>query len=222
MIYLFCDSGYGRQFFQACVRHCGDRGLALTVVYSARRARHPGSPARRLFRKLRGWYRAVRIPRVDGLSIRWIADVNDPRFIESIDLESHAVIAGFNQIFGRNLIDRFLSVANFHPSVLPNYRGPVPSYWCVRNGERKTGYTLHRVTERIDSGEILYQEAVEIGFITDPSDLDERIARAAVPTLIRYLDQLDGRERWPVVTVSPDSVYSSPIRYASFPSTREP
>ena len=44
---------------------------------------------------------------------------------------------------------------NIHPSILPRYRGTDPIFWQLRNGETNTGVTLHQVTQKIDSGDIL-------------------------------------------------------------------
>lgn len=51
---------------------------------------------------------------------------------------------------------------NMHGSLLPKYRGRVPVNWAVFHGERETGATLHRMTEKPDAGAILSQQAVPI------------------------------------------------------------
>ncbi len=47
---------------------------------------------------------------------------------------------------------------NFHPAILPNYRGPVPLFWQIKNGITETGITAHKLDENFDSGPILYIE----------------------------------------------------------------
>jgi methionyl-tRNA formyltransferase len=51
---------------------------------------------------------------------------------------------------------------NIHPSLLPFYRGPVPTAWAIQNGERFFGLTIHYMDEGIDTGEILVQEKHQI------------------------------------------------------------
>ncbi len=46
---------------------------------------------------------------------------------------------------------------NLHPSLLPGYRGPAPLFWQLRLGERDTGVTLHRLSQRLDAGDIVAQ-----------------------------------------------------------------
>jgi methionyl-tRNA formyltransferase len=43
---------------------------------------------------------------------------------------------------------------NVHFSVLPAYRGPMPVFWQLRNGEKQTGVTIHRMDNGFDTGDI--------------------------------------------------------------------
>lgn len=52
---------------------------------------------------------------------------------------------------------------NYHPSLLPKYRGGSAINWAIINGETETGVTIHFIDEGVDTGPILLQEAVEIG-----------------------------------------------------------
>ena len=72
-------------------------------------------------------------------------------------------IAG-NQIFRRPLIDLASKACiNLHTALLPKYRGLMPTFWVLRNGEKETGVSVFLVDEGIDSGPILVQKRVEIG-----------------------------------------------------------
>jgi methionyl-tRNA formyltransferase len=51
---------------------------------------------------------------------------------------------------------------NLHPSLLPAYRGPAPLFWQFRQGERRTGVTLHLMNERLDAGDILLQQPLSL------------------------------------------------------------
>ena len=50
----------------------------------------------------------------------------------------------------------------FHDSKLPKYRGFAPTVWAIINGESYTGATMISISEGIDEGDIVDQEAVEI------------------------------------------------------------
>jgi methionyl-tRNA formyltransferase len=51
---------------------------------------------------------------------------------------------------------------NYHPSLLPAYRGGSAINWAIINGEKKSGVTIHSIDEGVDTGPILLQEAVDI------------------------------------------------------------
>jgi len=44
---------------------------------------------------------------------------------------------------------------NFHPGVLPEYRGAGAYSWVLINKEKETGITLHKIDYNIDSGPII-------------------------------------------------------------------
>src|SRR5579875_1484246 len=58
-------------------------------------------------------------------------------------------------------IPRF-GALNVHPSLLPANRGPEPLFWTFRLGQARTGVTIHLMNERLDSGDILAQEAIDV------------------------------------------------------------
>ncbi|MDT8413816.1 MAG: methionyl-tRNA formyltransferase [Flavobacteriaceae bacterium] len=55
-----------------------------------------------------------------------------------------------------------LGTFNLHASLLPDYRGAAPINWAIINGETKTGVTTFLIDEKIDTGAVLFQEAVSI------------------------------------------------------------
>jgi methionyl-tRNA formyltransferase len=55
-----------------------------------------------------------------------------------------------------------LGWVNGHPSLLPDYRGPIPIAWAVRNGETEIGLTYHRMDDQFDTGAILAQGKVPL------------------------------------------------------------
>lgn len=44
---------------------------------------------------------------------------------------------------------------NFHPGILPEYKGVGVSSWVLINKEAKTGVTLHKINSGIDTGDII-------------------------------------------------------------------
>jgi methionyl-tRNA formyltransferase len=55
-----------------------------------------------------------------------------------------------------------LGALNFHPSRLPAYRGREPLFWALLHGEPVVAVTVHRVTDEVDAGPILFQHEVAV------------------------------------------------------------
>lgn len=55
-----------------------------------------------------------------------------------------------------------LGTVNLHASLLPNYRGAAPINWVVINGETETGLTTFFIEEKMDTGNIIFQETQPI------------------------------------------------------------
>ena len=51
----------------------------------------------------------------------------------------------------------------YHPSLLPKYRGPSSINWPIIKGDEKTGLTIFRPTDGLDEGPVILQKTVEVG-----------------------------------------------------------
>ena len=51
----------------------------------------------------------------------------------------------------------------FHPSLLPRYRGPSSINWPIIRGDRKTGLSIFRPTDGLDEGPVVLQKTTHIG-----------------------------------------------------------
>ena len=75
-----------------------------------------------------------------------------------------------------------LGAVNGHPSLLPEYRGPSPMAWAIRNGEPEVGFTFHRMDAELDTGAILAQGRVPLG--------DEHSWDELTPKLVTLVSEL--------------------------------
>jgi methionyl-tRNA formyltransferase len=51
----------------------------------------------------------------------------------------------------------------FHPSLLPKYRGPSSINWPISRGDARTGLTIFRPTDGLDEGPVILQKETAIG-----------------------------------------------------------
>lgn len=72
-------------------------------------------------------------------------------------------VAGWYRIISSQILDivpkGFIGI---HNSLLPAYRGQAPLVWSIMHGEKKIGFSLFSLTEKMDEGDIWAQEAVII------------------------------------------------------------
>ncbi len=71
-------------------------------------------------------------------------------------------------------IPRFGTV-NIHASLLPAYRGAAPIQRAIEAGERRTGITIFKIDEGVDTGGILLQVSTPIGDSETTPQLYERL-----------------------------------------------
>ncbi len=105
------------------------------------------------------------LQRIKPLNIpRWIRpDLNDDQIYEQLKaLKPDLLISCF---YPRAIPQKVLDLSvgfNVHPSDLPQWRGPDPSYWIIRKGQRKSAICVHLLTEGLDEGDILRRKEVLI------------------------------------------------------------
>lgn len=211
---LFCNRAYGRAAMEALAALSRrEPRFELTVVLSLK---GPGAETT-LRRRLRGKWRRWELARELGARVLGASDVNAPEFLAQLPQRAHGLVVGFNQIFKAPLIAHFESLANAHPSLLPFYRGPVPSHWVLARGEAHSGCTLHRLIAAVDAGEILAQVPVETAGCASAAELDQRIAQHSLPVLTSWVEHLRDGGQWRSTSVDARAFYANPADYLSFP-----
>jgi methionyl-tRNA formyltransferase len=73
------------------------------------------------------------------------------------------IVAAYGKILKKNILDfpRYKCI-NVHASLLPRWRGASPIQSAILNGDLKTGITIMKMDEGIDTGEILTQRVIPI------------------------------------------------------------
>ncbi len=128
-----------------------------------------------------------------GLKIIQPEEVNNDSIVEffkklSLDV---LVVAAFGQILSYKLlgISKYGAI-NVHASLLPKYRGASPIQWAILKGEKVTGVTIMKMDEGLDTGPILAQKVVPIGFEDNASTLHDKLAVIGGELLILTLEKL--------------------------------
>ncbi len=129
-----------------------------------------------------------------GLQVAQLAKVSSAQGIEL--LESAAPDAGVVCAFGEIISAQVLAAAprgffNVHASLLPKFRGAAPVHHAILSGDRVTGVSIIRLTERMDDGDVAAMASVEIAPGETTGELTGRLAGLGAEVLLKVLDEVE-------------------------------
>ncbi len=85
-------------------------------------------------------------------------------------------LAGFMKVLSGNFIKKFSKpILNIHPSLLPKYKGLNTHERAIRNRDSFTGASVHKVTEKLDSGKVILQKKVKISKSDNVRSLKKKV-----------------------------------------------
>ncbi len=80
---------------------------------------------------------------------------------------------------------------NLHGSWLPAYRGAAPIQWALINGEEETGLTTFALAEKVDTGNIYYQEKVEIEEDDNFGTLHDKMSSLGAEVVLKTVGMIE-------------------------------
>lgn len=83
---------------------------------------------------------------------------------------------------------------NIHASLLPKYRGGAPIQYSIMNGDNKTGITIMYMENKMDAGNIIYQEEINLDIKDNLDTLSEKLSKLGSEMIIKYLPSIIKRE----------------------------
>lgn len=101
---------------------------------------------------------------------------------------------------------------NVHASLLPKYRGAAPVQWAIMNGDSKTGITIMKMDEGMDTGDILSSVSCGIGEDINSADLMKELSDLGADLLVRTIPQYLSGAITPHAQNEEEATYSPPIR----------
>jgi len=120
-------------------------------------------------------------------------NLKDKEFINliSVFLPDFIIVSDYGKLIPAEIIDlankNKIKTVNVHPSLLPLYRGATPIQSVLINGEKTTGVTLQILSKKIDAGDILLQEVIEISDDDNFLSLKLKLQNIATRLLETYL-----------------------------------
>jgi methionyl-tRNA formyltransferase len=127
-----------------------------------------------------------------GLELAQFETVNDEAALERIRAArpEAVVVCAFGQLIKEPLLSE-LPMINVHPSLLPRWRGAAPIERAMMAGDERTGVTIMRLTEGLDSGPVALQEEIAVEPGEDFPSLSARLAELGGELVVAALDQLE-------------------------------
>jgi len=114
------------------------------------------------------------------------------------------VIVSYNWKIGE--WSRYLPYAvNFHPSLLPEGRGPYPMIQAILRDEPNWGVTCHKVSPQFDSGDILAQQAFPLSHDESHESINLKIQMASQRLAARVAGNF--KALWSGAQAQPDGSY---------------
>jgi len=127
-------------------------------------------------------------------------NLKDPEFINNLkNLSADIfVVVAFRML--PEVVWRIPSIGtiNLHASLLPHYRGAAPINHAIINGETMTGLTTFFIDDKIDTGNILLREEVQIYPFENAGELHDRLMKHGARLLIKTLSDLAEKKIKPV------------------------
>ena len=99
---------------------------------------------------------------------------------------------------------------NIHPSLLPQLRGPSPMQTAILKG-LPTGLTVQQIAYKVDSGDILYQENIELTDEQDIFDLTEIVSVKAGSVILKVLDSIANSTVRPIPQIEENATFCKMI-----------
>lgn len=114
------------------------------------------------------------------------ADLKNSHFLTELsDLKPEAgIVVAYGKILPKEVIWIFpKGIFNIHFSLLPHLRGAAPIQWAILRGDKKTGVTCFKISETLDTGNMVAQKEIEILPSDNAVTLEERLILLGIQTL---------------------------------------
>jgi methionyl-tRNA formyltransferase len=122
-----------------------------------------------------------------GLKILQPVKLKDPEFINELRLipADLFIVVAFRML--PEIVWKMprLGTFNLHASLLPQYRGAAPINHAIINGESETGLTTFFLKQEIDTGEIIFQEKMQIHPEETAGELHDRMKIAGADLVLK-------------------------------------
>jgi methionyl-tRNA formyltransferase len=137
-----------------------------------------------------------------------VPDINDTKCIEFISEHDPDIIAVCGTSVLRPEVFQLAKkgTINIHSGIIPEYRSADPIFWALYNNEPdKVGVTIHFVDKGVDTGPIIYQQAVGVNRDDNIATLFYKCNKVGAELMVKAIRDI---ENGTVKTINRDVIYS--------------
>ncbi len=101
------------------------------------------------------------------------------------------VTAAYGRILPQLVLDvPKIAALNIHASLLPRYRGAAPIHRAVMNGDTESGITIMHMDAGMDTGDIIFKEAVPIDFFDTTGNLHDKLSALGAKMIVKTIAEV--------------------------------
>ena len=118
----------------------------------------------------------------------------EENFLKKLDADLAIVVA-----YGKLLPESFLNLTkkgfiNIHASILPSWRGAAPIQRAIINLDKKTGISVMKINNKLDSGPVCNKYEIEIKKQDNSETISEKLSLIASEKILDEIDNIiDGK-----------------------------
>jgi methionyl-tRNA formyltransferase len=153
-----------------------------------------------------------------GVPVRRLPAINDAAYLATLPEREVDVLLSVAapQVFRSGALSAAPLVLNVHNGRLPQYRGMMPTFWALLEGDERVVVTLHEMAERLDAGAVVAEYEVPVAPGDSAFDVS-RNAKAVAGRQVATLLSDAGTERWPASR----AIDAADGGYHGFPTRRD-
>ena len=123
-----------------------------------------------------------------------------------------AVVVAYGQIIPKNFLGTTkFGFINIHASLLPKWRGAAPIQRAIMNGDTKTGVSIMRIEEKLDSGPVLSAKELDLDQTTTYGEIEKKLSELGASVLIESLKKIENGKAKFVDQVHSEATYAKKI-----------
>jgi methionyl-tRNA formyltransferase len=123
------------------------------------------------------------------------------------------IVAAYGKILPKVILEiPKYGAINIHASLLPKYRGASPVQCAILAGEKETGITLMKMNEKMDEGDILAQEKIEIGEGETADVLLDKLSQLGAKMIVEFVPDWTQGKIKPVPQNHSEATYCKPVK----------